>query len=324
MKKLFRTVISAFMAGCCALAPSAPLIGNIRQAYAADSDYEETYSYSSGMKTIKGSFEGYDYYVSASGDDVELTLKNTDNNGLDISGSFERALYVQKGIALSPAVSADDHGLELKYDIDAEAYDISGASLGALCKVNGGNNSVYIFNSWKTKNVGDTVVPEREPIASYEIDGTVYDLYELKAIDKVKNTGIDFTYKPEYRSYARTSSDSSCIDISRHISEIKKAGAEISDITECDFYADCYDHAKGIRLNSISVEKNVSAENPFIKGDVNKDGSVDSFDIIELRRAILAEEEGLPEEADMNSDGGINVGDLVCMTRFILGYDDAE
>ncbi|WP_295086340.1 dockerin type I repeat-containing protein [Ruminococcus sp.] len=59
-----------------------------------------------------------------------------------------------------------------------------------------------------------------------------------------------------------------------------------------------------------------------MKGDVNDDETIDTFDAIALRRAILFDEyknERAKLLSDINSDGKIDVTDLVLLHRFLLG-----
>ena len=66
------------------------------------------------------------------------------------------------------------------------------------------------------------------------------------------------------------------------------------------------------------------SDSEYEKGDINKDGIVDVFDIIPLRRIILdllAGKGSYLYRADVNSDGMVNVADLVCLQRFILGAE---
>ena len=59
-----------------------------------------------------------------------------------------------------------------------------------------------------------------------------------------------------------------------------------------------------------------------MKGDVNGDEVIDTFDAIALRRAILFDEykdQRAKLLSDINSDGKIDVTDLVLLQRFLLG-----
>ena len=59
-----------------------------------------------------------------------------------------------------------------------------------------------------------------------------------------------------------------------------------------------------------------------IRGDTNSDGVVDSFDLIPLRKSILAVMAGSGKAApnsDVNGDGDVSVADLVTLKQFLLG-----
>ena len=61
------------------------------------------------------------------------------------------------------------------------------------------------------------------------------------------------------------------------------------------------------------------------KGDLNRDGVVDVFDIILCRRALTALMNGNETKynADLNEDGEISVSDLVMLHRYVSGKRSA-
>ena len=67
-----------------------------------------------------------------------------------------------------------------------------------------------------------------------------------------------------------------------------------------------------------------TASNKGIRGDINGDGVINSFDLAPLRRGILKMMSGsgsTPENADVNGDGTVNVADLLLLQKFILGME---
>ncbi len=61
-----------------------------------------------------------------------------------------------------------------------------------------------------------------------------------------------------------------------------------------------------------------------IRGDINGDGVIDSFDLAPLRRGILKMMAGsgtVPENSDVNGDGSVNVADLLLLQKYILGAE---
>ena len=61
-----------------------------------------------------------------------------------------------------------------------------------------------------------------------------------------------------------------------------------------------------------------------IRGDINGDGVIDSFDLAPLRRGILKMMAGsgtVPENSDVNGDGSVNVADLLLLQKYILGIE---
>ena len=94
--------------------------------------------------------------------------------------------------------------------------------------------------------------------------------------------------------------------------------------SDTDYYFDyAYVATDGIQsyMNKLIEEENGSE---YKIGDINKDGIVDVFDIIPLRRIILElldDNVSYLYRADVNGDGMVNVADLVSLQRFILGAE---
>ena len=58
----------------------------------------------------------------------------------------------------------------------------------------------------------------------------------------------------------------------------------------------------------------------FVRGDLNFDGAVDSFDRIIMQRGLISSfDDTMSAIADMNGDGSVNTADLVMLTSYILG-----
>ena len=78
----------------------------------------------------------------------------------------------------------------------------------------------------------------------------------------------------------------------------------------------------GPPIVTTTIEKDLDENLKKMKGDVNDDQIIDTFDAIALRRAILFDEyksERAKLLSDINSDGKIDVTDLVLLHRFLLG-----
>ncbi|MBR5682868.1 MAG: dockerin type I repeat-containing protein [Ruminococcus sp.] len=78
----------------------------------------------------------------------------------------------------------------------------------------------------------------------------------------------------------------------------------------------------GPPLTTTTIDKELNESLMKLKGDVNDDQIIDTFDAIALRRAILFDEyksERAKLLSDINSDGKIDVTDLVLLHRFLLG-----
>lgn len=66
----------------------------------------------------------------------------------------------------------------------------------------------------------------------------------------------------------------------------------------------------------IGVSERPSQNGTFILGDMNGDKTVDVFDLIALRKAVL--KKAYSKSGDFNGDGELGVADLVAMQRFLL------
>lgn len=78
----------------------------------------------------------------------------------------------------------------------------------------------------------------------------------------------------------------------------------------------------GAPPTTTTIDKELEENLEKMKGDVNGDEVIDTFDAIALRRAILFDEyknERAKLLSDINSDGKIDVTDLVLLHRFLLG-----
>ena len=60
----------------------------------------------------------------------------------------------------------------------------------------------------------------------------------------------------------------------------------------------------------------------IILGDINSDGAIDVFDVVALRKAVIAGEKSA--EFDLNADGKIGIADLVKLQVYILGAKDND
>ncbi len=77
-----------------------------------------------------------------------------------------------------------------------------------------------------------------------------------------------------------------------------------------------------VELTTTMLPQPVYGPAPTIKGDVNGDYTVDIFDSIAMRKAILFDEYADTVNlhfSDLNKDGKISVGDLVILNKYLLG-----
>ena len=76
-------------------------------------------------------------------------------------------------------------------------------------------------------------------------------------------------------------------------------------------------------VNYVVIAKEQERQIEYIPGDINDDERINVFDMILMRRALIASPTDERERlaADMNCDGSINISDAVMMQRFLLGID---
>lgn len=100
---------------------------------------------------------------------------------------------------------------------------------------------------------------------------------------------------------------------------LKKYRIVIVPSKAVEFYIDDFFIGKG-DTNKEGI-KNTDTE---LRGDLNSDGIIDSFDIAVCRRAVLRSlAKGIIEtEGDVNGDFKSNVSDLVLLTRYVLHISD--
>lgn len=94
-----------------------------------------------------------------------------------------------------------------------------------------------------------------------------------------------------------------------------------------DFYVDqAFGAVKGTPspVKGGTVTPPPSSSGKVLKGDVNRDGIINVFDLIPMRKAVLNVFSGAatpPAEADVNSDGGVTVADLILLQKFLLSAE---
>lgn len=72
--------------------------------------------------------------------------------------------------------------------------------------------------------------------------------------------------------------------------------------------------------DSIDVNDKLTKKKNAVRGDLNRDGSVDIYDVVTLRRLLLmTEEHNVSFYQDVNGDCKLNIGDLAALIRFVLG-----
>ncbi len=173
------------------------------------------------------------------------------------------------------------------------------------------------FKSGSTYSFGAAVMQDSKDSASlkltlqYDLSGkAIYDEVALKTAEKGK-----------------------WIDLSNSAFTIPEGAENLTLYVEApddliDFYVDgAYGGVKGTKpLISISSSSTPDPTDPpvakGILGDLNSDGKVDVYDLVEMRKAILGVMSGggkAPANSDVNGDGGVSVADLLLLQKFLLG-----
>lgn len=88
--------------------------------------------------------------------------------------------------------------------------------------------------------------------------------------------------------------------------------------TNTSFYID---DAIGAVENKIPSDQPSGPDTPLIRGDLNHDNRVDTFDLALERKAVINSLAGTPNDkaADVDGDGNVTVSDLVLLSKFVLG-----
>ena len=89
------------------------------------------------------------------------------------------------------------------------------------------------------------------------------------------------------------------------------------EVTEPEYY---YTETEEI-TEPIPTETEESQHDPYMTGDVNYDGIINIYDLIQLKKNILngAELNYQTVSSDVNSDGEISVADIIALQKFLLG-----
>ena len=61
------------------------------------------------------------------------------------------------------------------------------------------------------------------------------------------------------------------------------------------------------------------SDSDVIKGDLNSDGVVDTFDLVFMRQSVIEGDAENFDAADINSDGSIDEEDIQLLADFLLG-----
>lgn len=85
------------------------------------------------------------------------------------------------------------------------------------------------------------------------------------------------------------------------------------------------DHKYPVGSNGISLSEYYNenpSQNDTLKGDVNKDGSVNVFDAVVLIKYLISDNTSIDtENSDFNNDGEINVADITGLKQFLISHE---
>ena len=252
--------------------------------------------------------------------------------------SFAKKLEVNDGISM------DDFAVEYDADVNVKAVKGTEWALCASCKSVQSNLEYYVFEGYGESSVkmnsDGTDVKSVDPYSFLEdhaiikrnsaiINGDRYDLFYLRyKAGEGGLGGYDIYRCVSIKQNAgqklnKSSHISGSIDWTKHIMAWDSAGFPISDVSSCEVFFETNSPKGTFSLNTCNFK--MASKEEELSGDLNGDGSVDNFDVIACRRALLDPENSSynAEAGDMNGNGKLDVGDLILLTRFILGLAKA-
>lgn len=232
------------------------------------------------------------------------------------------------------------------YDANVNAKSVTGTewSLCATCKSKQSNLEYYVFEGYGASSVkmnsDGTDVKNVDPYTflkdhaiikrnSALINGERYDMFYLRYKGGEGGIGGYDIYRCiSIKQNAGQKMGKKChlsgsIDWSKHIMAWDSAGFPVTSVDSCEVFFETNSPSGDFSLNICGF--NTGAESGKVKGDLNGDRSVDNFDVIACRKALLNPDKHLydTEAGDMNENGVIDIGDLILLTRFILGVSKA-
>ena len=284
---------------------------------------------------VQGYSEGYDYIIDRDlyySDNGEYSFINNQKNGFSASWNNHADFGIYKGRNFKKPVSTENIK-ELKVDYDMNIINVDGDNFeyGAACEINSGRDKVYIVDGYSsefdTRKLSD--------IGEYEVDGVKYRLYNTWPFDQNER---NYFCVPEKNLFddAVGKGSSHTIDVKAHLDAIKEIEYVNFDVNGCYFYVKTDETDAEIKVASLKLDNNITSslmgllhtslfddicEEEELKGDVNGDKKVDSFDFIDYRRFFLSSNarKPLPRCADIDDDGEVLLNDLVLLKKYILG-----
>ena len=283
--------------------------------------------------------------------DEDASYNMTPNSSGGFSSEWEEGDYKSfvKKLESTSEIKMDKFSVDFDADLEIVADNDTEWALCASCKSGQSNLEYYVFECYGENSVISTDGSDAVPYtflkdhsvikrSSATINGEKYDLFYLRY--KVGNGGIGgydiFRCVSIKRDAAVKKGDTihlnGSIDWAKHIMVWDAVGfptTSVDSIDSCEVFFETNSQKGAFSLNSCTF--NVAAKEAphdlfdILMGDLNSDGTVDMFDVIACRKAIIREDyTGYNAKAgDYNGNNKLDVADLIMLNRFVLGLADA-
>lgn len=191
-----------------------------------------------------------------------------------------------------------------------------------------GTAELFVHEHW----IGNDILSSEGFVETVTIDGAEYDFYRYTYnYEDDLSTALGTIYNCLRRDGKLeadendSASVSGTVDMKKFLNAWAGLGYDIGNVLSTGLYSMAY-HTSG----NISVNKNsLSFNNPIIsegiKGDLNNDGKINSFDVVCCRKLITEKLNSLfaggdtITAADFDLDGENKINDLVLLTKYVCG-----
>lgn len=274
---------------------------------------------------------GYDYECWTDMDSDKYTFTPNDNGGFDASWEFSSDGFFSKGLIDSSKPKSKNYCIS--YDVSSSVDPDTAADnyCSFICAYG------YSLDPHSTFMITDSFIgvpfvgtenSSFKKVGELTSNGEHYDLYYYKYIQR-SIAGEQYEIEQFYSMRKGAETDAAeinrkgTINFGDHLNAFEKLGYKIGDIDRISFNVEAYKCSGSAKLKSCEITEltGETTEPEEIKGDLNNDMRVDSFDVVLCRRELIkaADNAGVNMLADMDSNGKVQINDLVLISNFVLG-----